>query len=66
MEITTSVVPMAYLCTEESKTECYTMKKSNWVQTISGKGRNKLLPLYSPLEPWIKKTWRPSEIELVK
>lgn len=42
------------------------MKKSNWVQTISGKGRNKLLPLYSPLEPWIKKTWRPSEIELVK
>jgi hypothetical protein len=21
--------------------------------------------MYGPLEPWIKKTWRPSEIELV-
>jgi hypothetical protein len=25
-----------------------------------------LPPNTDPLEPWIKKTWRPSEIELVK
>jgi hypothetical protein len=24
------------------------------------------LRMYGPLEPWIEKTWRPSEIELVK
>ncbi|BEQ15155.1 DUF1254 domain-containing protein [Desulfoferula mesophila] len=41
-------------------------KKSNWVQTIPGKGWNTLLRLYSPLEPWFHKTWRPGEIELVK
>jgi hypothetical protein len=29
------------------------------------KGTN-LFRLYSPLKPWFDKTWRPSEIELVK
>jgi hypothetical protein len=24
------------------------------------------LRLYGPLEPWIEKTWRPGEIELVE
>jgi hypothetical protein len=40
-------------------------KESNWVQTIPGKGWNTILRLYSPLEPWFAKTWRPGEIELL-
>jgi hypothetical protein len=32
----------------------------------SGKGWSTIFRLYGPLEPWFKKTWRPSEIELVK
>jgi hypothetical protein len=38
-------------------------KENNWVQTIPGKGWNTLLRLYSPLEPWFNKSWRPGEIE---
>jgi hypothetical protein len=38
----------------------------NWIQTVPGKGWNTILRLYSPLEPFFLKTWRPSEIELVK
>jgi len=38
----------------------------NWIQTIPGKGWNMLFRLYGPLEPWFDKTWRLSEIELVK
>ena len=41
-------------------------KENNWVQTVPGKGWNTLLRLYGPLEPWFQKTWRPSEIELIK
>jgi hypothetical protein len=41
-------------------------KENNWVQTMPGKGWSTLLRLYSPLKPWYDKTWRPSEIELVK
>jgi hypothetical protein len=37
----------------------------NWIQTVPGKGWSTLLRLYSPLEPFFTKTWRPSEIELV-
>ena len=37
----------------------------NWIQTVPGKGWNTLLRLYSPLEPFFTKEWRPSEIELV-
>jgi len=40
--------------------------RSNWIQTVPGKGWNTILRLYSPLEPWFDKTWRPGEIELVK
>jgi len=40
--------------------------KANWIQTLPGKGWNTILRLYSPLEPWFDKTWRPGEIELVK
>jgi hypothetical protein len=42
---------------------CYSDPESNWVQTVPGKGWNTLLRLYSPLEPWFDKTWRPGEIE---
>jgi hypothetical protein len=38
----------------------------NWIQTVPGKGWSTLLRLYSPLEPFFTKTWRPSEIELVQ
>ncbi len=38
----------------------------NWIQTDPTKGWNVLLRLYSPLEPFFAKTWRPSEIEQVK
>jgi hypothetical protein len=38
----------------------------NWIQTDPGKGWNTLLRLYSPLEPFFTKQWRPSEIELVQ
>ena len=39
--------------------------ENNWVQTIPGKGWFMILRLYSPLEPWFDKTWRPGEITLV-
>jgi hypothetical protein len=39
-------------------------KEINWVQTIPGKGWSATLRLYSPLESWFDKTWRPGEIEL--
>lgn len=38
-------------------------KQANWIQTVPGKGWNTILRMYSPLEPWFDKTWRPSEIE---
>ena len=41
-------------------------KESNWLETIPGKSWFVGLRMYGPLEPWIEKTWRPSEIELVK
>ena len=42
------------------------IKRGNWIQTMPGKGWFVLLRLYSPLEPFFDKTWRPSEIELVR
>jgi hypothetical protein len=42
------------------------VKPGNWIQTDPKKGWNTLLRLYSPLEPFFTKKWRPSEIELVK
>lgn len=41
-------------------------KAGNWVQTVPGKSWFTILRMYGPLEPWINKTWRPSEIEPVK
>jgi hypothetical protein len=40
--------------------------ENNWLATVPGKGWFVALRMYGPLEPWIEKTWRPSEIELVK
>ena len=40
--------------------------EANWLQTLPGKGFNPMLRLYGPLEPWFDKTWRPSEVALVK
>src|SRR5215510_2347130 len=40
-------------------------KRGNWIQTIPGKGWFVILRLYSPLEPFFTKEWRPSEIETV-
>jgi hypothetical protein len=40
--------------------------RGNWIQTMPGKGWFTILRLYSPLEPFFDKSWRPSEVELVK
>jgi hypothetical protein len=40
--------------------------ESNWVQTVPGKGWNVALRLYSPLESWYDKSWRPGEFEPVE
>ena len=42
------------------------VKRGNWIQTMPGKGWFTILRLYSPLEPFFDKSWRPSEIELVR
>jgi hypothetical protein len=42
------------------------VKRGNWIQTVPGKGWFVILRLYSPLEPFFTKAWRPSEIELVQ
>jgi len=39
------------------------VKRGNWVQTDPKKGWFVILRLYSPLEPFFTKQWRPSEIE---
>jgi len=41
------------------------VKRGNWIQTVPGKGFIPMLRLYSPLEPFFAKTWRPSEVEIV-
>ena len=42
------------------------VKRGNWIQTLPDRGWFVILRLYSPLEPFFSKSWRPSEIELVK
>jgi hypothetical protein len=41
-------------------------KEGNWLETVPSSGWFTILRVYGPLEPWINKTWRPSEIELVE
>ena len=40
--------------------------ENNWLEKLPGKGWFVILRIYGPLEPWIEKTWRPGEIELVE
>ena len=40
--------------------------ENNWVQSVPGKSWFIILRAYGPLAPWIDKTWRPGELELVK
>ena len=40
------------------------VKRGNWIQTDPNKGWWTILRLYSPLQPFFDKTWRPGEIEL--
>ncbi len=40
--------------------------ENNWLQTIPGKSWFVILRMYGPLKPFIEKSWRPGEIELVK
>jgi hypothetical protein len=42
------------------------VKRSHWIQTMPGKGWWVVLRLYSPLEPFFTKEWRPTEIEVVR
>jgi hypothetical protein len=42
------------------------VKRGNWIQTMPDKGFIPMLRLYSPLEPFFAKTWRPSEVAVVK
>jgi hypothetical protein len=42
------------------------VKRGNWIQTLPNKGWFTILRLYSPLESFFDKSWRPSEVELVK
>jgi hypothetical protein len=48
-----------------SPTQPTGVKRGNWIQTMPNKGWFTILRLYSPLEPFFDKSWRPSEIELV-
>jgi hypothetical protein len=41
-------------------------KEDNWIQTIPGKSWFIIFRMYGPLQPWIDKTWRPSDLELVQ
>jgi hypothetical protein len=41
-------------------------KDSNWIQTTPGKGWFTILRLYSPLETFFTKAWRPSELALAR
>jgi hypothetical protein len=40
--------------------------RGNWIQTVPDKGWFTILRLYSPLESFFTRQWRPSEIELVR
>jgi len=40
--------------------------ENNWLDTVPGKSWFVILRMYGPLKPWIEKTWRPGEIELLR
>jgi hypothetical protein len=41
------------------------VKDGNFILTLPDRGWFVILRLYSPLEPFFNKTWKPSEIEKV-
>lgn len=41
-------------------------KEKNWIKTVEGKGWFPLLRFYGPLQPFFDKTWKPTDLELVK
>ena len=49
-----------------SPTQPANVDRGNWIQTLPGKGWFTILRLYSPLEPFFTKEWRPSEIEMFR
>src|SRR5512143_1288967 len=49
-----------------SPTQPTGIKRGNWIQTDPKKGWFAILRLYSPLEPFFTKAWRPSEITLLR
>jgi hypothetical protein len=49
-----------------SPTQPAGVKRGNWIQTDPKKGWFTYLRFYGPLEPFFAKTWRPSEIEMVR
>lgn len=49
-----------------SPTQPAGVNRGNWIQTMPGKGWFTILRLYSPLETFFTKEWRPSEIELAQ
>jgi hypothetical protein len=49
-----------------SPTKPQGVNAGNWIQTDPKKGWFTILRLYSPLEPFFTKEWRPSEVELVR
>jgi hypothetical protein len=49
-----------------SPTQPNGVKRGNWIQTDPSKGWFVILRLYSPLEPFFTKAWRPTEVELVQ
>lgn len=49
-----------------SPTQPAGVERGNWIQTDPKKGWFTILRLYSPLEPFFTRAWRPSEIELVR
>ena len=40
--------------------------EGNWIQTIPGKSFFTILRLYGPLRAWFDKSWKPSDLELVR
>ena len=60
-----SRTPMARRPSTSARPSPQGVSDGNWIQTIPGKGWSTILRLYSPLEPFFTKVWRPSEIELV-
>lgn len=40
--------------------------QNNWLETIPGKSWFVILRMYGPLQPWLDRTWRPSEVMLIE